>query len=164
MTVSSLVTTINNTVIDIRLDTLQEVQREVDETTGNSFTKEQVTDLLQKVRKTFEDKRRKDRRSKNSAPTKRRQPTRYNAFVKMTIPKIRERFTEMKKNDLMRTCADIWKTLDKDVRDTFDVEKFTFEGKLLDNVNDASAPAVPVKPSGKVGGKAVAPKGKAVKA
>ena len=47
-------------------------------------------------------------------PKKKREPTKYNIFVKEQMPLIKEEFPDLNRQDLMRKIGEMWKNTKKD--------------------------------------------------
>ena len=66
-----------------------------------------------------EDKlKKKSKKNKDSdeetEPKKKREPTKYNLFVKEQMPLIKEEFPDLNRQDLMRKVGEMWKNTKKD--------------------------------------------------
>lgn len=158
----------NNLLVECRVDTLDEVEKQLKETSSDTFTLTQVTNILATLRQDYSKRRVKDGRKGNSTG-KTRSPTTYNFFVKFMLPQVHKKFPDMHKNTLMKKCGVIWRTkLDDGARkgfspDTFKVIPTLFDGLDVDTVTDAVVTAgkgvAPTKGGGGVskaaGGKVV---------
>jgi hypothetical protein len=74
----------------------------------------QIYHEITKGKKPATDKPKKPRKSKKTSddeeePKKKREPTKYNIFVKEQMPLIKEEFPELSRQDLMRKVGELWK-------------------------------------------------------
>ena len=76
-----------------------------------------------KPKKTDDDKpkKKKSKKEKNSdeeaEPKKKREPTKYNLFVKEQMSIVKEEFPDLNRQDLMRKIGELWKTQKDEVKD-----------------------------------------------
>ena len=71
-----------------------------------------------KPKKSEEKPKKKSKKNTDSdeetEPKKKREPTKYNLFVKEQMPLIKEEFPDLNRQDLMRKVGEMWKMSKKD--------------------------------------------------
>lgn len=135
----SLKTSLENISYKVKLNFLTQFREDFKEKFGES-SKITHDEFNAFINDKYEKQLSKLNRKKPKMKTLRKGPvktSKYNDFVKLSIPKLKASFASLEQNDLMRYSGKIWQELKKQgkvdsVDDKFDFEKFVKDNKILE--------------------------------